>query len=241
MKISRFFGILSTAILLSTLIGCGTADTSKGQGNNIDVDQTNGGIVAGELKVSMTKSDSYKYNLSLQNDKGQDEKLTFNSTQDYEYQIKDKDGTVLYTYSMDKMFALAVEEETLIPGEKLEFVIDISEALPLLNAGDFSLEAWVTADGVDDKKATIDFSYDGSAGNNNTVTRDELVVETVTYNGQVDLNSIEVTNQEGEVEVYRLTESVIPEINKYGVGATIEVKYSLNEDNHKVIEHISSK
>lgn len=149
--------IIFAFIIALFLAACGTSNKDSEDNSN-----SNGGIVEGEMKTSIEEKDSNQYTLIIQNDKTKEETLTFNSSQDYEYQIKKPDGTVAYTYSADKMFMAVVEEEVLKPGERLKFTLDVSEAFPYLEAGDYTLEAWVTADGIDDKKVSVDFAYNGT-------------------------------------------------------------------------------
>lgn len=153
MKIRHIFAALVAALVIALLAACGTSNIGNGNGE--------GGIVEGGMKVSLEETGAYQYKLIIQNDKAKDETLTFPSSQDYEYSIKKPDGTIAYTYSSDKMFMAVVEEEVLKPGEKLEIELDITEAFSYLEAGDYTLEAWVTANGVEDKKVSSKFSFDG--------------------------------------------------------------------------------
>lgn len=133
--------------------GCGTSE-DKGTGS------TNNGeeMAASGMVQTISELEDHKYKLTIENNTEDKQILTFSSSQNYEYQIKDAKGTVLYTYSATKSFAQAIAEKELEPGEVLEFELDASEALPMLEKGNYSLEAWVTANEVTDK-ATIEFSY----------------------------------------------------------------------------------
>ncbi|GIN60614.1 hypothetical protein J27TS8_06070 [Robertmurraya siralis] len=113
------------------------------------------------MNISIHKITDLQYQLSIQNNQEKEEKITFPSSQDFDYFIKDKDGTIVYTYSADKMFAATVEEEILAPGEKLEYELDLSETLSFLEPGDYTLEAWITATEIDENKVETDFSYEG--------------------------------------------------------------------------------
>lgn len=152
MKI-KLIALFSTLFLF--IAGCGTA---AGDGKEEDQNTNGGGIVAGEMVQSISALGDYQFVLTIQNNTEQKQTLTFSSSQDYDYQIKDSKGEVLYTYSADKAFLQAVEEEILIQGERLEFQIDAKEALPYLEKGDYKLEAWVTANDVDGK-TSIEFHY----------------------------------------------------------------------------------
>lgn len=150
----RKTAVVITAFLFATLAGCGTADNSKNENSN-------GGGSGEEMNISIHKITDLQYQLSIQNNQEKEEKITFPSSQDFDYFIKDKDGTIVYTYSADKMFAATVEEEILAPGEKLEYELNLSEALSFLEPGDYTLEAWITATEIDENKVETDFSYEG--------------------------------------------------------------------------------
>lgn len=143
-----------TAFLFASLVGCGTTDNSKNENSN-------GGGSGEEMNISINKITDLQYQLSIQNNQEKEEKITFPSSQDFDYFIKDNDGTIVYTYSADKMFAATVEEEVLAPGEKLEYELDLSEALSYIEPGDYVLEAWITATEIDENKVETDFSYEG--------------------------------------------------------------------------------
>ncbi|MGG0716576.1 BsuPI-related putative proteinase inhibitor [Robertmurraya massiliosenegalensis] len=145
--------VLLTALIFVALTGCGTTESSKDE-------NTNGGSVAKEMEVSIEQNGDLLYQLTIQNNKEKEETLTFPSSQDYDYSIKNQEGTIVYTYSADKMFAAAVEEEVLAVGEKLEFDLDLSEVLSFVEPGDYTLEAWITATGIDENKVSIDFNYE---------------------------------------------------------------------------------
>lgn len=151
----KLIALFSTLLLF--IAGCGTA---ANDGKEEEPGNTNGGgIVAGEMVQSIREIGDYQFNLTIQNNTEQIQTLTFSSSQDYDYQIKDSSGEVLYTYSADKTFLQAIEEEILKQGERLEFQIDATEALTYLEKGDYILEAWVTANDVSDK-VTIEFLYE---------------------------------------------------------------------------------
>ncbi len=149
----RKIAISLTAFLLVTLVGCGTMEGSQG-------DNTNGESVEKEMSTTIDHVSTYHYQLAIENNTDKDKTLTFPSSQDYDYSIKDKDGTILYTYSTDKMFLTVVEEEVLAPGDKLKYDLDLSEALPFIDPGEYTLDAWITATDVEENKVSIDFNYE---------------------------------------------------------------------------------
>ncbi|TKC19828.1 BsuPI-related putative proteinase inhibitor [Robertmurraya kyonggiensis] len=144
------FATLAIALFFSILAGCGTTG-----GDNPD--EVN---AEGELKVSIEAGSNHQYKLIIENGTAKDETLTFGSSQNYDYYIKKPDGTIAYTYSADKSFLAVIKEVVIKAGERLEFDLDITEALQYLEAGEYTIEAWVSANELAEKKATIPFYYD---------------------------------------------------------------------------------
>ncbi|MEQ2526100.1 BsuPI-related putative proteinase inhibitor [Bacillaceae bacterium CLA-AA-H227] len=142
---------LAIALFFTMLAGCGTSS-----GNNPD--EVN---AEGEMKVSIEQQSNHQYKLIIENGTTTDETLTFGSSQNYDYSIKKPDGTIAYTYSADKSFLAVIKEEVIKAGEKLEFDLDITEALQYLEEGEYTIEAWVSANELAQEKVTIPFSYDG--------------------------------------------------------------------------------
>lgn len=143
--------IVTLAIALLFLAGCGTS-------NEDNPDKVN---AEGEMKVSIEEGSNGHYQLIIENGTANDETLTFGSSQNYDYYIKKPDGTIAYTYSADKSFLAVIKEKVIKAGEKLEFDLDLTEALQYLEAGEYTIEAWVSANELAQEKATIPFSYDG--------------------------------------------------------------------------------
>lgn len=234
--------VLSTALLVFLLTGCGTTtDTSKDdEGNNTGSGNDGGGIVAGAVVPSLTqvgKEDEYRYVFELRNDTTEDVKLTMNSSQTYDYYLHDENGNHVYTYSADKMFTQMLSEEILTPGETLEMEIDAKEGLSQLPAGTYKLEVSSTVN-EGDFKASTEIDWDG----NSVSSGDKLNIQeaTVTFEGLQDSNSIEVINEQNLPEAMRLTEASKPFFDGLERGTKIIVYY-VEQDGQKMIQEATLK
>lgn len=228
---------ISTAVLVITLVGCGTTvSKNEEEKNNSGSGDGNSGIVAGSVVSSLTPEgpeENHHYIFELKNDTTEDVTLTMTSSQEYEYYLINDKGVAVYTYSADKMFAQMLQEKILKPGETIKMEIDASEGLSKLPAGTYTLEVNATAN-EGEYKASTEIVYDGNA----VISQDiKLNVQeaNVTFEGLQDSNSIEVTNEQNVPEAMRLTEVSKPFFNDLERGTKITVFY-VEIDGQKVIQ-----
>ena len=149
--LTLLIGMIATMIIS----GCGTADEQidNNVGGSIDTvyentndeEKGNDDIVNGAMLATEIQLKDGNYIFSLKNLTDKDIELTFSSSQEYEYVIKDSVGNHIYTYSMDKMFAMMIKMKTLSPGEVYEVNVDVDEVLPTLESGTYTLEIWPVA------------------------------------------------------------------------------------------------
>ncbi|WP_075618766.1 BsuPI-related putative proteinase inhibitor [Paenisporosarcina indica] len=238
MKMKKLLSVLSTAIFVLALAGCGTTvDNSGNEDKNSGTGNESTGIVEGSVVPSLAEKaeGSHQYVFAIKNDKTEDITLTMNSSQYFDYQLLDDAGTVQYTYSADKQFTQMLEEKVLKPGEILEMPFDLTEGLNNLPAGTYQLDVWSTANEMKDVKVSKDhIVWEGAK---NAPVDGKLFVEeaSVTYVGRQDLNSIEVINDQNETEAMRLTEVAKPFFTELEKGAKITVFY-VEQDGQKVIQ-----
>lgn len=242
LQMKKIMKVLSTTVIAIALAGCGTAANTNDEDTNTGSENENSGIVAGSIVPSLTEEvtdGNHQYVFQLKNDKAEDVTLTMNSSMFFDYQLIDKDGTVVYQDSENKMYTQMLQEKTLKPGEVLEMKFDATEGLAKLPAGTYTLEAWSTANEAEDWKASTEVTWDGAETN---TTNEKLKVEetTVTYVGRQDLNSIEVTNEQNEPEVMRLSEVAKPFFDELVEGTKITVSYVII-DGQKVIQSAISE
>lgn len=235
----KFKGAISVLFVLGIVAGCGTAvdeDQTSEEGVKVgeESDSSNAGVVEGSLDVMIENPSDAVYKITIKNDTDKDLPLTFNGGQKYEYQIKDKAGEVLFTYSMNKMFTMEIKEEVLKPGEERVFEdINITEGLTYIEeSGTYDVEIWCVAEQVADKKTTFEYVYTGKT------SQLDLSAQFITVSDRIDTNTLKVTNDKGEQEEFLLANRFIEDGYEFKEGAKIEVLYSLNESGQKVIEEV---
>lgn len=193
MKHWKIFSTILLATILTTACGSGKIDKKVGGDNQTgyetpienDSEVINEDIISTELDFS----DGF-YTFTLKNISDKDVDLTFSSTQEYEYQIKDDTGNVVYTYSMDKMFGQMIVEKTLTAGEEYRIDVDV-DIFSSLEAGTYTLEVWLVALETENLSSKIDITLEETASN----------IEGE-YVGQIDNNSVENTDLDGNPKAY---------------------------------------
>ncbi len=189
---------LLSALTLATLLAtaCGSNEVEKTVGGSDETGYetpSDKEISSDELIETHLQFSDGSYTFSLENVSGKELELTFSSTQEYEYQIKDSLGNLIYTYSMDKMFGQQIVEKTLAPNESYLIYVDV-DILSSLQAETYTLEIWSVAQQIQDVKTEIEITLEEVASG----------VEG-TYVGQIDNNSVEIIDSEGNPKAYRLT------------------------------------
>lgn len=231
----KMWKMMMTAGVALLLAACGTtgeSDDSKTGNNN-----ENKGIVAGAVVPSLTKLDTgdHQYVFQLKNDTEKDVTLTMNSAQFFDYQLIDENGDVLYKESENKMYTQMLQESVLKPGETLEMNVDASEGLTSLANGTYTLEVWSTAEESENWKASEQITWEGATATTLSDAKLKVEEEVVTYNGRQDLNSIEVVNEQNEIEAMRLAEVARPFFDDLESKVKIRVFYVII-DGQKVIQ-----
>ncbi|QOR66440.1 hypothetical protein IM538_22200 [Cytobacillus suaedae] len=242
MKLNKsILGVVSTMFLTAALVGCGmTVENQIEEGKNgSEVAEKPGSIVEGLLKTTLEKVEGtvYKYTFTIQNDKTEDQTLVFPSSQEYDYRIMNEAGETLYTFSMDKSFMQVITEKVLKPGESLEFEVDLTEGLQKVESGKYTVEIWATVKDSDGLKAEVEVDFDKSTLEDETTLDGEVfTTEPVTYVGLIDLNSIEIINEEGTPEVYRLSETAKEQVTELAKDDTIIIEFTVDSDGQRVAE-----
>jgi hypothetical protein len=248
MNIKKSIGsVLSTILIISALTGCGSTTETKDSEPKKVVSGSNGdapspGIVAGQLTPELEKviqDGKLTYKFSIKNDKDQEDILKYTSSQQYDYRLTDSTGNVAYVYSMDKSFLQTLSEQTLKPGEIVTFEIDLSEDLKKLKPGTYQFEVWSSATDREDLKAKTEINWagEGEGLEEDTVTG-KLAGATVTYVGLMDQNSIEVINENGEYDHYRLSDKVKSVFETLELNTKITIHYGITSDGQKIVEEV---
>jgi uncharacterized lipoprotein YehR (DUF1307 family) len=236
--------VLTTILIITSLAACGTSENGTSEPKKV-VTGSNGetptGIVAGQLTPSLVKEmneGKLTYTFTIKNDKEVEDILKYTSSQQYDYRLIDSKGNVAYTYSMDKLFMQAISEQTIKQGETVQFEIDLSGDLKKLSPGTYQFEVWSTATDREDLKAKAEFNWGGEGEGLEEETTGKLAGAVVTYVGLMDQNSIEVINENGEHEHYRLSDKVKPKFETLEKDAKITIHYGITSDNQKIIEEV---
>ncbi|QBP42432.1 BsuPI-related putative proteinase inhibitor [Paenisporosarcina antarctica] len=235
----KWIFILFLTLIAILLAGCGTTKNDTQEDVNGSDNDNGNEIVAGSIVPNISEGmpeNKYHYVFSLKNNTTDVVTLNMNSSQYYDFHLKDNKGTVVYTYSDDKMFTQALEQKIIKPGDSLLMDLDLTEGLSTLEPGTYTVEAWSTANEAEDWMASTEVTWDG-AKNEDSSAEEKLVVEEarVTYVGLQDLNSIEVTNEQNETVAMRLSETAKPFFDDLETGAKITVFYVVI-DGQKVIQ-----
>lgn len=107
-------------------------------------------LVEAEDSTAATK----QFNYTAINEGTRNEKLSFTTSQRFEYElISKKDGTIR-RYSDGKNFLQVLKDMTISPQEKLSYTI----SLPSLENGDYSLTVYLAARGMGQSRQTVLFS-----------------------------------------------------------------------------------
>ncbi|MET1014079.1 MAG: BsuPI-related putative proteinase inhibitor [Paenisporosarcina sp.] len=234
----KMWKMMVVAGVILLLTACGTSseseDMTTGSGDE------NKGVLAGAVVPNLIKNDAkgkHHYVFQLKNETEKDVTLTMNSAQFFDYHLTDESGKVLYKDSENKMYTQMLQESMLKPGDTLEMEVDATEGLSSLPKGTYTLEVWSTADEAEDWKASEEITWE-DATTTTTSSDGKLKVEeeVVTYNGRQDLNSIEVVNEQNEVEAMRLAEVARPFFDDLESKVKIKVFYVII-DGQKVIQN----
>lgn len=160
--------VMTGAVLVGLMTGCGAA-VSKTSGPVTVApksdDSGQQGITAGRLSSKLTESDAAGgkviFEFTMMNQKEVPVKLTYRSTQKYDYIITDASGHTIEKYSKGKMFGMVVTSITLKQGEKATYT---ATSTPL-KAGSYQVDFWSVATGEDVPKLEnkLDFTVKGDA------------------------------------------------------------------------------
>ncbi|MCM3611867.1 BsuPI-related putative proteinase inhibitor [Planococcus sp. MERTA32b] len=133
-RLAAFF-LLSLTIFLAACGSSGTVEPDMGNGSSE-------GIVEDEVTALLEQMDNNLYRYTVNNQTDETMTYEFTSGQRYDFTISNQDGDELYRLSSVSMYMQALGEETLEPGEKLEYEFEIPAME--LEPGTYQLTAWLT-------------------------------------------------------------------------------------------------
>ena len=105
-----------------------------------------------ELDSTTSSSKSFKY--TVKNEGANKEKLSFKTSQRYEYELSSMGQGVFQKYSDGKMFMQVLQDITLLPNDELSYTI----SLPLLESGKYVLTVFLATNSTNDSIKTIKFT-----------------------------------------------------------------------------------
>ncbi|WP_053219975.1 BsuPI-related putative proteinase inhibitor [Virgibacillus senegalensis] len=148
-----FLLLFLTVIVI--LGGCG----SNNQTEEADEVNGDGSDANNEVHAELKEQSPLMYQYSVTNESNEKVELEFSSSQRYDYEITNKDGEQVFLFSSVTSFAQVMGEETLAPGDMLNYQIDLSERD--LEPGNYLLTAWLTPRSGDKYKAEQTFTVPG--------------------------------------------------------------------------------
>ena len=151
---------LCTILCILLLTACGQETNTKKGSEDTPVNsdknfkRENDALLKANLIQKNKEDNDYLFVYTVENDKDQPVKLTFNSGQTFDYILKDQSGKTIIQYSKGKSFTQAIIEKELVKGAKLSHDIILKDLEP----GKYTLEVWLTAQGMgNDYRKKVEF------------------------------------------------------------------------------------
>ena len=108
------------------------------------------------LKASISKKEmnnGISIIYEIYNAGDQDIRLQFPSAQEYDYEIYNEAGDLVYRYSDEHVFAQVIRDVLFAKGKSLTFVA----GLPILEKGEYRISIWAAARGMESLKEELTF------------------------------------------------------------------------------------
>lgn len=134
-KALAIYLLLSLTIFLAACGSSGTVEPDMGNGSS-------DGIVEDEVTALLEQMDSNLYRYTVNNQTDETMTYEFTSGQRYDFTISNEDGDELYRLSAVSTYMQALGEETIGPGEKLEYEFEVPSTD--LEPGAYQITAWLT-------------------------------------------------------------------------------------------------
>ena len=129
------FILLALALFLAACGTSGSEEPDMGNGSS-------NGVVEEEVTALLEQMDSNLYRYTVNNQTDESMTFKFTSGQRYDFTISNEEGEELHRESAVSMYMQALGEETLEPGDTLEYEFEIP---PLeLESGVYQIKAWLT-------------------------------------------------------------------------------------------------
>ncbi|WP_017726878.1 BsuPI-related putative proteinase inhibitor [Halalkalibacterium ligniniphilum] len=152
----RIKGMTLVAFAMIFLAACGQGVNVPTEGEQTE-EQVAEGEKRGEAQLdglhvvvdTQRGNETIDVKMLLSNELNEALELEFASGQQYELTLTDPNENVVYRYSDDRMFTMAIIQETLLPGESIEW----NEVIPIqaMEAGAYELKAEVLVQAINGK------------------------------------------------------------------------------------------
>lgn len=130
---NRWRQLIIVTLLLFVLIaaGCGRQNGANKAQKKVSAEKKIAGfkIKLTTPKKVVSRGDNVTLALEIQNVTKHEIKIIYPTAQGYDFEIKDRSGKTVWTWSRGRLFAQVISERTLTPGEKIDF----SAVWPQLN------------------------------------------------------------------------------------------------------------
>jgi len=141
MKNKKLSVIIASMIIVTSLVGCSTVVSYKNE-NGLGLENATVKNGVNIYNVNQDKEGN-KLNIIVSNPLNSKVKLTFGSTQEYDFILYNKEGKQIYKWSDDKAFGEMIVNKEIAAKGKLEYSIDLSDLK--LKAGEYKYEFYLVA------------------------------------------------------------------------------------------------
>lgn len=212
--------VLSSALVIGLLTGCGLGDKANGNSGKVDT-ETSKEMAETFLSSIVVKQENsaIKVQYKVKNISGKTQKLTFPSGLQADYIIYDQSGKKIKQYSEEVASTQAIREVTLENNQQLEEEFTITG----LQYGSYKIEVFLTAK-EQQAKVVTDVLVEKSLSKGSGI----LV-------GQIDPHTIEI-NMDGNKQAFQLSDHAIQQYASLKEGEQISFVYNENENGQKVIQ-----
>jgi hypothetical protein len=219
---NKLFFIISLALMIVLLAGCGTGDTTKGsaEGTKIELPKQNEIVTKFHATIeTKAVNDKMIIKYKVKNLSGKPQNLTFTSGLEADYIVYDLKGKKVKQYSEEVMSTQAIKEIELANNQEITKEFTISD----LPNGQYRIEVFLTAK-EEEAKVVTDLIV------NNSFSKGTGVLA-----GQMDPHTIEI-DMEGKKVAFQLTEDAIKQLSSLKEGDQVSFLYKENETGQKLIQ-----
>lgn len=119
-------------------------------------DGSEGNSLSFSLEKIVTNADTDKkvFKYTIKNETDKEQKLSYTTSQRYDYEIKNEDEEIIFKYSKERIFMQVLGDVILSPNEEKSYEISI----PPLDEGKYTLTVFATARHLAQSRKSIQFT-----------------------------------------------------------------------------------